>query len=222
MTNNLKENSKGADLGKGPLFSLVSDYIRHSIETHVLKPGDVIDFAEIGRALGTSRTPIREVIGQFHMEGLLEALPDRQFRVALLPPEKIEAYYLVRHEMEVAAASIAATTITPYEIGLLHGNTDLFRVNINDPRKLMQLDKQFHEIIYDATRNRYLTQRLRHLRGVLGLMPMKSFDQSTRIHSSIDEHVAIVDALAKGDADAAASAMSVHVINAKEARTGLL
>lgn len=211
------EKSSGGGM---PLVALVSAHIRRSIENRALKPGDAIDFVAIGEELKISRTPIRESIGQLQLAGLIESLPGGQFRVAVLTDKDVTDYYAVRHELELSAAAIAAQQITKPEIALLRGNLAMFDENRNKSDALLRVDRQFHEIIYEATRNRYLAQRLKELRGILGLLPKKSFGRTARIGQVYDEHVAIVEAMARHDSTAAVAATATHIENARLARSG--
>jgi len=192
--------------------------IVESIELRVLKPGEVLDFAALSEAMNISRTPIRESVRKLQMDGLLEGLPGGQFRVVVLTPEKINDYYVVRTELEIAAAGLAARQILDEELDMLKCNLELFRDHIDRPDDLVRLDQQFHEIIYDATRNRYLRKRLSALRVILGLLPVASYHDPQRTKGILKEHKAIVATLARHDAEAAQAAIRTHIEKAGVAR----
>src|ERR1700733_16312069 len=50
-------------------------YIRHKIATGGLSSGDPLSEVEVAESLGSSRTPVREAIGQLVASGLLERVP---------------------------------------------------------------------------------------------------------------------------------------------------
>lgn len=201
-----------------PKVTLVANHIRQAIQTRKLQPGDLINFPELEEELGISRTPIRESIGRLQADGLIESLPGGQFRVAVLSQKQISDFYAVRLELELIAASMAARQITDRELIMLRRNLEIFREHRHDSELLIRIDKQFHEIIFDATRNRYLSQRLKHLRGILALLPFKAFRTSSRVEQAIAEHTSIVNALSAHDLDAAVESVSTHVRNARDAR----
>ncbi len=52
-------------------------YLHQQLSSGALPAGHVISELQLSRTLGTSRSPIREAIGQLVSEGLLEQAPNR-------------------------------------------------------------------------------------------------------------------------------------------------
>lgn len=76
-------------------------YIQRCIASGQLKAGSPISELELARELGSSRTPIREAVGQLIAEGLLEQSPTGGTLVTQLKREDIIDLYELREALEV-------------------------------------------------------------------------------------------------------------------------
>lgn len=208
---NADDSEQGPQRRLAALAAIVDEHIRNAIASKELRPGTVIDFNALARELNMSRTPIRESIRSLHNAGLLEAINGGQFRVAILDQRKQAAFYAVRMALEAAATRMAATAISEIELELLQHNLEIFSDPATSQAQLPAIDRQFHEIIYEASRNRYLATRLKSLREVLGLIPRTSFETPERIRQIHAEHNAIFAALRRRDAQGAAVAALAHI-----------
>ena len=83
------------------------EYIHGMIVSGELADGVISELA-IAQELGSSRTPIREAIGQLVAEGLLEQTPNRGTTVVQLKRQDIIDLYELREVLECYAASKAA------------------------------------------------------------------------------------------------------------------
>ena len=195
------------------LVEIAERHIRQLIETKMLQPGELIDFGALERKLKISRTPIRESIRHLHSSGLLDSSSGGQFRVAKLTKSKVNSFYIVRLRLEEKATELAAGSISKPEIDLLRQNLEIYEANMDQHKLIPRIDSQFHEIIYDGARNRYLANRLKSLRSVLGLLPIQSFSVSSRVTEIYEEHSQILDALERRDEQAAVAAARKHIVN---------
>jgi DNA-binding GntR family transcriptional regulator len=92
--------------------------VRHKAYTHmqrqiasgVMKPGDTVSELNLARELGSSRTPVREAIGQLVAEGLLAQGPNGSTLVVQLQREDIIDLYEVREALEVYSIGKAASS----------------------------------------------------------------------------------------------------------------
>ncbi|WP_371229593.1 GntR family transcriptional regulator [Roseovarius sp. 2305UL8-3] len=209
----MREQASAASSEEGSMVEKAEQLIRRQIESKKLQPGEIIDFVSLAKELGTSRTPIRESIRHLHSIGLVETCNGGQFRVTILTREKIIAYYNVRLVLEVSAVEMSAEWISDPELALLQQNMEIFRDNIENYNLLPRVDTQFHEIIYDATRNRYLAKHLKSLRPVLGLLPHRTYDVVKRVREIAKEHSDILRALEAHDTQSAKAAVRTHIEN---------
>ena len=70
---------------------------------------------------------------------------------------------------------------------------------------------QFHEQIYQATRNPYLRQEVLRLRARTGFYRRHAFGALGRLRASFDQHREIVGAFEQADPQAAYQAMIAHM-----------
>lgn len=201
-----------------PLTDQALAYLRDSIQSGKLSPGQEIDYVELAADLGMSRTPIRESVRQLMTEGLVEMNQGGTVRVTQLSAEEAEGFYQVRDELEVVAARAAALHISELEIEMLQANLALFESAKSNTETLAQVDNQFHNLIYDACNNAYLTQTLKLLRTRIGLLKGKPFDSPKRIEDAYKEHAAIIKAFRTHDPDKVEKAVARHYANARKSR----
>src|SRR5262245_13152668 len=115
---------------------------------------------EVARNLGVSRTPVREALQRLQQRGLLSFGPTRGFVVAQLSHQQVVELYAMREILEGSAARFAAQHATPEEIATLYQLQEQLRTAEGDEMLHKHLDRRFHQAIYEAAHNRYLTQML--------------------------------------------------------------
>ena len=92
----------------------------------------------------------------------------------------------------------------------------------DDPDALAELNRQFHETIYAAAHNRFLTQTLEQLRNTMALLRGTTFTVPGRAQTAAEEHYAIIDAIKRRDPDAAEQVAREHVLASQKARLQLV
>ena len=99
--------------------------IQQKIARGELPPGSAVSEVPLAQELGSSRTPIREALGQLVAEGLLEQTPNRGTVVVQLGRQDIIDLYELREALEVyAVGKVAARTNTPQDLQRLQGFAD--------------------------------------------------------------------------------------------------
>ena len=147
-------------------FSLtdeIADIIRDRILKGEYKIGEKIKENQIATELRVSRTPIREAFKQLENEGLIDYIPNRGCFAKGFTKQDIEDIYAVRKALEVLSVEWAVNRITPEEISNLQDQSDLmeFYTTRKDGRKVLEINTDFHDIIYNATGSRFMAQVLR-------------------------------------------------------------
>lgn len=216
-----KPKSKPSDR-QGSRADQVSEKIRQAIRTGKYVSGDHIRETEVADWLQVSRTPVREALRRLESEGLLTFESWRGVVVANLDRQQISELYAMREMLEGAAARLAARHIDPGEIDLLDILMDRAEAITDDAQKLADINRKYHETIYLAAHNRYLTQTLEQLRNSLALLRGTTYSVPGRAETASKEHRAIVEAIRNRDPDAAEAAARAHVANNHKARLRLL
>lgn len=210
---------EGLKAGAGSLVEVAYARLRTAIENHEFEPGQRMREAEIAEWLGISRTPTRDALRLLESEGLLTAAPRRGLVVATLDHRGVSEIYDVRAVLESFAASRAARQATSAEIALLRGNLRKQQeADQDDIPLLLQLNYQFHEIIVQTSRNRYLQASLHALEAPLALLRGTTYAEPHRRQEALEQHTALVEAIANGDPDSAHRLAAQHVRTAEQIR----
>jgi DNA-binding GntR family transcriptional regulator len=192
--------------------------ILEAIEAGTYKPGDRLVESELAERLGVSRTPVREALQRLETQAMLTR-DGRSLIVATLDHNQLAELYAVRSELEGLAARLAARHATEEEIRVLKIMVAEDRALLGgDPRALSRANKRFHRQIHLASHNRFLVQQLDLVHRSMALMANTSFAAEGRDEVALDEHEAIVTALAEQDGEAAYRALKAHISKAFETR----
>ncbi len=191
--------------------------ILNAIDTGVYRPGDRLVESELADRFGMSRTPIREALQRLETQSLLSR-DGRSLVVASLDHNQMAELYVVRSELEALAARLAARHATEEEVRLLQKMVDEDRANAHDPSALKRTNRRFHRQVHLASHNRYLVQQLDLVYRSMALMATTSLAAEGRSTVAVDEHAAVVNAIARGDGDAAYEGLKGHISRAFEAR----
>ncbi|MHA1599659.1 MAG: GntR family transcriptional regulator, partial [Alphaproteobacteria bacterium] len=200
----------------------VKERIREAIQAGRYQPGERIRETEVAEWLEVSRTPVREALRRLESEGLVTFMSWRGVVVADLDRQQVSELYAMREVLEGAAARLAARHIGGAEIDLLEVLLARADARREDSGALAAINRQFHETIYAAAHNRYLTQTLEQLRNALALLRGTTFAVPGRAATAAAEHVAILKAIRDRDPDAAEAAARAHIAAAQRARLQLL
>lgn len=180
--------------------------LRDRIRRGILPPGGSIREAEIGRALGVSRTPVREALGRLATEGLLERLPHRGFRVAVPPPDDLRDLYPLVFALDGVAARLAVPHLTLGDMDRLEAlNRELAQaMSRNEVRASILADQAFHGLIAERSGNEALRHLLEDLRHRVLQGEVARFDDcSDPDLGSCRTHRRFLDAARRNDAEAA-------------------
>jgi DNA-binding GntR family transcriptional regulator len=198
-----------------PLRELVFDALREAILSGTLKPGDRLMEVQLAEEMGVSRTPVREAIRKLELEGLVVMVPRKGAYVSGLSLKDAADLFEIRQSLEGLAASLAAERITDEEIKMLE---DSFKQLVEATKSqvvedIMKKDADFHQVLFNATRNDRLTQIISNLKEQIDRFRLKSFSNPSRMKSILKEHKNILDAIKDRDTDRAEKLAKQHIEN---------
>jgi DNA-binding GntR family transcriptional regulator len=196
----------------------VYDSLRDAIWEGRFAHGERLREEEIGRALGVSRTPVREALQRLQQRGLLTVGPGRSLIVAQLTKQQVFELYAMREILEGSAARFAAQHANATEIDILYRLQGELAKASDDALVLVKLNRRFHQAIYEAAHNHYLTQTLETLHDSLALLHSTTFRVPNRRGDSDEEHRSIVAAIERRDPDGAEKAAREHIRQAQKTR----
>src|ERR1700754_4660764 len=138
----------------------VYDSLRDAIWEGRFAHGERIREEEIAGVLGVSRTPVREALQRLQQRGLLVVGPGRGLVVAQLTKQQVFELYAMREILEGSAARFAARHANEAEIEILYRIQRELAESSGDALALINLNRRFHQAIYEAAHNQYLLQTL--------------------------------------------------------------
>ena len=184
--------------------------ILEAIDVGVYKPGDRLVESDLADRFGVSRTPIREALQRLETQSLLTR-DGRSLIVSSLDHSQMAELYIVRAELEGLAANLAAKHATSEEIKVLQDMVDSDRKIISDPSSLARSNRRFHKQIHLASHNRFLIKQLDLVHRSMALMATTSLAADGRGAVAVEEHQAIVTAIANGDSTEASEKLRNHI-----------
>lgn len=184
--------------------------ILEAIDIGTFKPGDRLVESDLADRLGMSRTPIREALQRLETQSLLSR-DGRSLIVASLDHNQMAELYVVRAELEGLAARLASRHATEEEVRVLGDMVRDDHALIGDPKAMSRANRRFHKQIHLASHNRFLVQQLDLVHRSMALMATTSLAAEGRGEKALEEHDAIVRAIAARDEVAAYEALRSHI-----------
>jgi GntR family transcriptional regulator of vanillate catabolism len=206
--------------------------LREQILANKIPAGTKLVQTELAERMGVSRTPMREAIRLLEHEGLVQVSNgNRTVEVVSLSGRDLADLYQIREVVDgLAARLLAGRGLQPDVAARLeqdiHGMREALLPLRGEAFFVSHMD--FHTTILRESGNRRLLQQLplvrttaaalrdefpRHLRLRPGTGPAESETLSRKAH---EEHVAIYNAVRRGDQDGAERAAREHIASAME------
>jgi len=182
--------------------------LKSKILANEFEPGAKLKQEQIATMFGVSRMPLHRAFQMLENEMLIESVPRRGFFVTKIDKEQLIDAFECREALEGVAARRAAKNITKEQLKYLKslfkkfiGVTD---INVAD---YVESDQAFHNTIMKISGNLILNRldllgnnTIRTFRGGLLRTP----------HETMPEHLAIIEALEKGDGELAEKLVREH------------
>ncbi|GAA2781900.1 GntR family transcriptional regulator [Saccharopolyspora taberi] len=192
---------------------LAYDHLKEVVLGDPSMQGRFVNEQALADEIGVSRTPIREALLLLAAEELVQLVPKRGAYVPPVGGKEIRELFEVRGMIECYAArralELAAVPLERMRAEL-EGQRALRAAD--DPHEFIDRDHAFHAALVHAVGNEMLDRsydglRARQIRaGVVAL-----FRAADRREAVLAEHEAIIEALASGDAEASAKAITAHL-----------
>lgn len=204
------ENSKSKNQ---PLSNNLFDELQKEILQGRLRKGAKLTEQNICDKYKVSRTPVREALRQLEMEGLVETIPNRGAFVVGFSEQDIEDLYELRSYYEVQAIKWAIERITDEEMEDIEEAFEFmeFYTLKNDIDKMINININFHQLIYKAAHNRMLEQILSSYQIYMKHSRKPRPYPEGYLKTVLEEHRAIFDALKERDVEAGVRAMKIHM-----------
>lgn len=222
-----------AALGALPSGSPVSEVARRLLDLFTggsIAPGTRLPpERQLAATLEVGRSAVREALAALEILGIVDVRPGsgtylrgtassllpQTLRWGLLIGERNTAELLeLRSGLEIYVARLAAARVDATALATLGAHVARMRAAADDLGAFARADLDFHHALAEAAGNAVLIDTLHVVRSLLQVYADRAVHDHAEARIAIDEHDAVYQALARGDEDAAASAMAIHMATA--------
>lgn len=202
----------------------VFETLRRWILIGRLEPGQRLDQEWLAATLNVSRMPLRQALSRLASDGLVINRPHRSAIVAPLSVAMLEDIYVGRRALESMLAEAGARRLNG---PALEAMGDLIErqeaaVNRGDAESYVQLDRQFHHILYCASGYEQSVGLIERLRDMSDRYIRFYARDSHGAHKSILEHWKILRAIEKGQTDQVRIYIDQHINDGYRALLGVV
>ena len=200
------------------LVEQVRDAILGEIASGQLSPGARIIQEQIAKSLGVSRQPVQQALLLLRNLGVLRDAPGRGLVVTPLEPNQVQHMYDMRAVVEGLACRLAAehNAERAKRLGPAVIEAGRKAVASGSVAKMVAADMKFHEFIYGLSDNPLVAPAMAthwtHTQRVMGEVLLK--DEAPR--DIWNQHAAILDAVAQGNAASAEALARSHITQAAD------
>ena len=197
-----------------PLRDVVFNTLRDAILTGKLVPGERLMENQLADKLGVSRTPVREALRMLELENLVELVPRKGAQVLDMSEKDIVNILEVRSALEGLATSVACKKMSKEDLQQLKNMEVDFEKAVadNDVEHFVDIDEDFHDLIFAATENDKLISIFRNLRIQLYRYRMaQAKNNETSMSTIVAHHRSIIRAIENHDAEEGASIAQGHI-----------
>jgi DNA-binding GntR family transcriptional regulator len=179
----------------------VIEFLYDTIIKGKLNPGDRVSETWLAEKLEISRAPIREALRQLSREGLIEYRPQVGNYISALSSKQIFDTYVTRGVLEGFAASTAAESFEENDFVKLE---ELIAKMVDSAKQhkhmnLSYYDKQFHEYIFQKSKNFQLIEFVKILSVLLHVIFCKYWTKVYDPEQIQSRHQFIVDSIRQKD-----------------------
>ncbi len=187
------------------------------IKEGILKPGQRVMETDIAKRTNLSRTPVREALKKLEAEEIIIHQAKIGAVIKKFNHQDVIELYEVRIMLEKMAAKLAAQHATMSEIDLLKKYNNKI-VDAEEQEKAASYNSQFHQIIIQSTRNRYLQKAWEQLTKSIILLGPTTLYSETRYQEAYYQHHDIIKAIENKDAEHAMVMAEDHMNRSLEIR----
>ncbi len=196
----------------------VYEYLQQAIIKGDVKPGERLVESEIGKAIGTSRTPVREALHTLEREKLIESIPRVGYVVKGISKEELEDISEIRLVLETLALRWAYENDAD---GLARSLEEIvskseYLLELGDLKSFSDMDSSFHEIISRYASSERLQELTLSVRQHMIRYQVHSLYDIENIYRAIAGHKKIVQALKEKDLNGALVELNNHIKQSKK------
>ena len=208
----------GLSNAKPPLKFQAYETIKEMITSHQIAPDRAITEMDLSKILRMGRTPIREALNLLSKDGIIQLVPHKGAVLKPVSYENLIQIYQIREVLDPLAAQQAIGRIDLAHLKEIEKR--YIRREDTDQRAGQDFSRELHSLIYRSCLNPYLTEIFEglHVRMQVCLHSLWELwaraDDHRLMARRKQEHLAIIRALRKRDAEGAAHISRLHISRA--------
>lgn len=185
----------------------VYDYLRGEMASGGLQPGAFLDLNALAGHLGISRTPLRDALLQLEVEGFVEILPRRGFRLKPLGLDEIRNLYQIVGALESAALVAAGPRLGKEQLAAMKAENRTMRQALRpgDTERFYAANLAFHDVFLEACGNPRMAALAHSLKQRLYDWPRRKVFLKHWEERSVQEHAHLLERLEAGAFEEAAA-----------------
>jgi DNA-binding GntR family transcriptional regulator len=158
---------------------------------------------ELAEALGVSRTPVREAMTLLEQEGFLRTVPRRGVYILRKTKKEIVEMIHMWAALEGVAARLATQRASDDEIAALRHLFDAFReaTPAEHIGEYSEANIAFHQSLVELSKSPVLIDTIKNIFMHVRAIRRMTIAQSDRASRSIADHMGIIEALGRRDAE---------------------
>ena len=213
------ETRAGAKLPRTYLAETVYRTLREAIVQRDFDPGEPLTEHDLCHRFGVSRTPVREALAKLERDRLVRVVPKKGAFVRTVSHDEIRELYEIREALEALVVRLAAPRLGETELADFEQRFSALQARgaAAPPLDVRALGDAFHQYLGKQAGNAKLLEMLGAMREQIQSVWTMSIMAPRRVQGLLREHLALIQALRKGDAARAERLMIQHVRRVREA-----
>jgi DNA-binding GntR family transcriptional regulator len=199
-------------LARPALFEQLLEALREMIVNGDVVEGTRLNEPDLCERFGISRTPLREAFKVLASEGLVEMQTFRGAFVASISEEEARQVSFVLSALEQAAATLLVERIVDTDVRWLKEATArmLQAAAAGDLQTYRSINEGIHQFIVDGAGNPVLTESYNRIKNRLRRPRHAKTKTSQEFSKAAREHMAILNAVVRRDANRLAAIIQRH------------
>ncbi|MEW2293839.1 GntR family transcriptional regulator [Streptomyces sp. NPDC006743] len=192
----------------------VLDALRTALVTGELRPGEIYSAPALGERFGVSATPVREAMQQLALEGAVEVVPNRGFRVVEREARELAELAEVRALIEVPVLLRLARTVPAERWAALRplAEATVRAASSGCRAAYAEADRAFHRAMLALSGNEQMVRVAEdlHRRAQWPLTGVLGRAARVALVAEAAQHGALLDALIARDTETVGALLAAH------------
>lgn len=204
--------------GRKSLGDYVFERLKEAIINGELAPGSRIIENRLAKALGISRTPIREAIHKLDRAGFLRRQSQGGFTVVNLTRDDIVEAFGIRSILESYAARLAAIKHNEEDLKPLEDKLKEYQscLNKGEIDALHRINTEFHDMLYELSRSPKLVKMIGDLKDQIYRFRKILLSEAGMARVSDKDHRRMLKAMKMRDPDRVESLVKEHIFRGQK------